>query len=215
MPPRVSQHSGKFTARPPSEVSLYFSRMSSPVWRMVSIQLSSGMKWVPSPCSASEAAETALIAPSPLRSMQGTCTKPLTGSHVMPRWCSSAISAAFSTWALVPPSAAHRPAAAIAEAEPTSAWQPSSAPEIEAFSLTMPPIAAAVSRKTSTPGVSRADAVAAIIADHSRHHAGGSVGRRGHDPPAGGVLLVDRQRVGGEPVVDRVRLRRARAPRRD
>jgi hypothetical protein len=30
-----------------------------------------------------------------LRSMQGTWTRPLMGSQVMPRWCSSAISAAF------------------------------------------------------------------------------------------------------------------------
>ncbi|WP_145962776.1 FAD-binding oxidoreductase [Mangrovicoccus ximenensis] len=37
----------------------------------------------------------------------------------MPRWCSSAISAAFSTCSLVPPSAAQSPAAAIAAAEPT------------------------------------------------------------------------------------------------
>jgi hypothetical protein len=57
----------------------------------------------------SEAAETALIAPSPLRSMQGTCTRPFTGSQVMPRWCSSAISAAFSTCSGVPPRTAARP----------------------------------------------------------------------------------------------------------
>ena len=69
----------------------------------------------------------------------------------MPRWCSSAISAAFSTWALLPPSAAQRPAAAIAAAEPTSPWQPTSAPEIEALVLMIPPIAAAVSRKSRMP----------------------------------------------------------------
>jgi hypothetical protein len=36
----------------------------------------------------------------------------------------------------------------MAEAEPTSPWEPSSAPEIEAFVLMMPPSAAAVSRKS-------------------------------------------------------------------
>mgnify|MGYP000488257349 CR=1 FL=1 len=41
-------------------------------------------------------------------------------------------------------------AAAMAQAVPISPWQPTSAPEIEAFSLTRPPIAAAVSRKSST-----------------------------------------------------------------
>ena len=40
--------------------------------------------------------------------------------------------------------AAHSPAAAIAEAEPTSPWQPTSAPEIEALCLMMPPTAAAL-----------------------------------------------------------------------
>ena len=39
-------------------------------------------------------------------------------------------------------------AAAIAAAEPTSAWQPPSAPEIEALCLHRPPIAAAVMRKS-------------------------------------------------------------------
>ena len=61
------------------------------------------------------------------------------------------ISAAFSTWPGVPPSAAVRPAAAIEQATPTSPWQPTSAPEIEAFSLNSEPIAAAVSRKMWTP----------------------------------------------------------------
>ena len=70
---------------------------SFPVSRIAWMQLSSGMKWVPSPRSASDAAVTALVAPMPLRSMQGTWTRPATGSQVMPRWCSNAISAAFST----------------------------------------------------------------------------------------------------------------------
>lgn len=37
------------------------------------------------------------------------------------------------------------------EAEPTSPWQPTSAPEMEAFSLNRMPIAPAVSRKRTTP----------------------------------------------------------------
>ena len=60
---RQYQHSTTLTARPPGEVSLYFSFMSRPVWRMVSMQASSGTKCVPSPRSASEAAVTALTAP--------------------------------------------------------------------------------------------------------------------------------------------------------
>ena len=57
-----------------------------------------------------------------------------------------AISAAFSIWRGVPPSTAQSAPAAIAQAEPTSAWHPPSAPEIEAFFLTSEAIAAAVSR---------------------------------------------------------------------
>ena len=44
---------------------------------------------------------------------------------------------------LAPPSAAQRAAAAIDDATPTSPWQPTSAPEIEALSLNSAPIAAA------------------------------------------------------------------------
>ena len=45
------------------------------------------------------------------------------------------ISAAFSTCSGVPPMTSASAAAAIEQAEPTSPWQPTSAPEIEAFSL--------------------------------------------------------------------------------
>ncbi len=45
------------------------------------------------------------------------------------------ISAAFSTCAGVPPMTSHKAPAAIEQAEPTSPWQPTSAPLIEAFSL--------------------------------------------------------------------------------
>ena len=77
----------------------------------------------------------ALTAPMPLRSMQGIWTRPPMGSQVIPRLCSMAISAACSTWALVPFRAATRPPAAMLQATPTSPWQPTSAPEMLAFSL--------------------------------------------------------------------------------
>ena len=83
--PEAAQQATTLTARPPCEVSLYFSLMSRPVWRIVSMQLSSGTKCEPSPRSASEAAVTAFTAPSALRSMQGTWTSPPIGSQVMPR----------------------------------------------------------------------------------------------------------------------------------
>ena len=93
----------------------------------------------------------ALIEATALRSMHGTWTSPPTGSHVRPRLCSMPISAAFSTCPGVPPSTSVRAAAAIEQAEPTSPWQPTSAPEIDAFSLMITPIAPAVSRKRTTP----------------------------------------------------------------
>ena len=70
-----------------------------------------------------------------LRSMQGTWTSPPTGSQVSPRLCSMPISAAFSTCCTLPPSTSQSAPAAIEQATPTSPWQPTSAPEIEAFSL--------------------------------------------------------------------------------
>ena len=57
------------------------------------------------------------------------------GSQVMPKLCSMAISAACSISSLLPLLAATKPAAAIEHATPTSPWQPTSAPEIEAFIL--------------------------------------------------------------------------------
>ncbi len=61
------------------------------------------------------------------------------------------ISAAFSTCSGVPPRTSARPPAAMEQAEPTSPWQPTSAPEIEAFSLKSMPMAPAVSMKRTMP----------------------------------------------------------------
>ena len=109
--------------------------MSAPVSRIVLMTLSSGTKCSPSPRSDMRAALIALIEAIALRSMHGTCTRPPIGSQVRPRLCSIAISAAFSTCAGLPPSTSASPAAAIEQADPTSPWQPTSAPLIDAFSL--------------------------------------------------------------------------------
>src|ERR1035438_10604834 len=66
-------------------------------------------------------------------------------------------SAAFSTCSGVPPSNSASAPAAIEQADPTSPWQPASAPEMEAFSLNKEPIAAAVSRKRVTPSADAPD----------------------------------------------------------
>lgn len=55
-----AQQSLTLTARPPSLVSVYFVIMSRPVWRMVSITMSSETMCVPSPSSARRAADTAV-----------------------------------------------------------------------------------------------------------------------------------------------------------
>ncbi len=77
----------------------------------------------------------AVFAAIALRSMQGICTNPPTGSQVSPRLCSMPISAAFSTCRGVPPITAHNPAAAMEHAVPTSPWHPTSAPEMDALRL--------------------------------------------------------------------------------
>src|SRR6185437_16171449 len=132
---KTTQHSTTFTANSPRDVSLYLSFMSRPVSRMVLMTLSSDTRCLPSLRIAIRCALMALTEPIALRSMQGICTSPPIGSQVSPRLCSMPISAAFSTWRTLPPSAAVRAPAAIEHATPTSPWQPTSAPLIEAFSL--------------------------------------------------------------------------------
>ncbi|MNP54895.1 hypothetical protein D3C76_1494910 [compost metagenome] len=124
--------------------------MSAPVSRMVRITWSREMKCSPSPRRAICTALIAFTAAMALRSMHGTWTRPPTGSQVSPRLCSRAISAAFSNCGGVAPNTCARPAAAMAQAEPTSPWQPTSAPEIDAFFLHRMPTAAAARKKSVT-----------------------------------------------------------------
>ena len=95
------------------------------------------------------------ISASPAIRSAASSRPPRPDRQVRPRLCSMAISAALDLRGR----AAERrgqPAAAIEQATPTSPWQPTSAPEIEAFFLNSEPIAAAVSRKMRVPsGVPR------------------------------------------------------------
>src|ERR1039458_8500543 len=138
--------------------------MSRPVRYMVRMTWSRETLWASCSLSAMREACTALAAPMALRSMQGICTRPPMGSQVMPRLCSMAISAACSTCPLLPPSAAVSPPAAMEQATPTSPWQPTSAPLMEAFSLYRMPMAAEVRKKRSRPSWSAARAAAHIQA---------------------------------------------------
>ena len=76
---------------------------------------------LPTPARASSAAVRALTAPMTLRLTQGSSTSPATGSHTRPIRFWRAVAQAQAICSGVPPSRATRAAAAMAEAEPTSA----------------------------------------------------------------------------------------------
>src|SRR5690606_9771773 len=107
-------------ASPPREVSRYLSFISLPVSYIVSITLSSDTRGSDVRRSAIRAAFTAFTALIALRSMQGICTCPATGSQVNHRLCSIATSAAMQTCDGLPPRSSVSPAAAIEQATPTS-----------------------------------------------------------------------------------------------
>ena len=101
------------------------------------------------PAKAMSAATRAKLAPMALRLTHGTSTSPATGSQMSPNIFLSTKQMAWLAWKGVPPAAIVIAAAAIAEAEPTSAWQPPSAPEIEALFAMTKPNAPAVKRKSN------------------------------------------------------------------
>ena len=85
------------------------------------------------PASEVWALTSAVAAPEALRFWHGTSTRPATGSHTRPIMLVSAFPAAFKHCSGVPPSSSTHAAAAMAAAEPISAWQPPSAPETVAL----------------------------------------------------------------------------------
>src|SRR5262245_19378819 len=92
------QHSTTDCASPASLVSLYLPFMSFAVSANATIVSSRFTRCLDAiSLVAIMKAVQAFTAPKAHRSMQGTCTKPATGSQVIPRWCSKADSAAFST----------------------------------------------------------------------------------------------------------------------
>ena len=96
------------------------------------------------PLSTLSALVRAFAAPAAFLDWQGTSTSPAIGSQTRPSIFDSAIDAASRLCCGVPPNIATAAAAAIAEAEPTSAWQPASAPATEALRISRQPIAPAV-----------------------------------------------------------------------
>ena len=135
--------------------------------------------------------------------MHGICTSPPMGSQVSPRLCSIAISAAFSTCSGVPPRISASPAAAIDAAEPTSPWQPTSAPEIDARSLysdPMRPRSAEIGSRCRRGRPCRRGVVHRVVQNRGDDPRG-TIRRSGDDPSAGRVLLVDGQRDQVDPIL--------------
>ena len=87
---------------------------------MASITSSQGMA-LSTPDRAISAQDRAFTAPITLRLTQGTSTSPATGSHTRPRVLDRAMAQAWAICSGVPPITDTRAAAAMPEAEPTSA----------------------------------------------------------------------------------------------
>ena len=95
------------------------------------------------PASESCVAVNAQATPMAFRFWQGTSTRPPMGSHARPSRLPRAMEEALSACSGVPPSICASAAAAMAAAEPTSAWQPPSAPATLALRESSMPTAAA------------------------------------------------------------------------
>ena len=98
------------------------------------------------PARAMSAANTAFAAPIALRFIQGHSTSPATGSHTSPSMFLTAIAAALNEAAGDAPQSSASAAAAIADAEPISAWHPPSAPEMLALRAIITPTAPAANK---------------------------------------------------------------------
>src|SRR3954447_9595213 len=132
----MAQHSTTETARPPSDVSLYFEFISFAVSAMaVTVVSKSTRRFAGISLLAIMKPVHDFTAPNAQRSMHGSCTKPATGSHVIPRWCSSADEAPFAAISGVESWACAMAAAPIADATPISAWHPPSAADKVALCL--------------------------------------------------------------------------------
>ena len=82
----ASSRAPRETARPPSDVSLYFEFISFAVSAIaVTVVSKSTRRFAGISLLAIMKPVQALTAPNAQRSMHGTCTKPATGSQVMPR----------------------------------------------------------------------------------------------------------------------------------
>src|SRR5690606_16618887 len=98
------------------------------------------------PAKARSAETIAKEEPAALRLTHGTSTSPATGSQTSPNIFFNVIANASEHCCGDPPAISTIAAAAIAPAEPTSAWQPPAAPEIKALLATTRPKAPEVNK---------------------------------------------------------------------
>ncbi len=116
--------------------------MASPIAFIADTTSSKGMA-LRMPAARMQAAVRALAAMKPLRFTQGTSTRPATGSQASPRQFLSERAAASNTASGSGAISQYRAPAAMAAAEPHSAWQPPEAPATEAFIAMIDPMAEA------------------------------------------------------------------------
>ena len=139
---------------PPPAVSFKAQGSLSPTLFIASIASSALMKLL-MPDRASWAAKSACSAQAPLRLMQGTSTRPATGSHTRPSTFLNTMATAVPTCSALPPSMLTAAPAAMAAALPHSAWQPPVAPASEARSaITMPILPATTKPRASVASLS-------------------------------------------------------------
>ena len=110
-------------ANPPIPVSRNDAGKPRPTLSIAIIHSSVGILLV-QPANAISAAIKALPAPIAFRLTHGISTKPAVGSHTSPRRLEIVIDIACALCSGVPLAASTAAAAPIAEALPTSAWQP-------------------------------------------------------------------------------------------
>ena len=147
------------------------------------------------PASASSAAVSAQATPPALRLIQGTSTSPAMGSHTSPNWFFSAIAHAWALMSGVPPAISTSAAAAMAAALPHSAWQPPSAPAMDARNaITMPNAPAVNSALTAlSSGRSRASIIVKI-----------APGKMPHEPAVGAATILPIAALYSETAIARV-----------
>src|SRR5690606_15040050 len=167
-------------ASPPKAVSFSDTGISRPIRYIASITSSVGIT-LRTPARAMSAATMAMAAPIALRLTQGASTNVATGSHTRPSMFFKAMATASADMEGVPPAISTTAAAAIPVAEPTSAWQPPAAPEINALLAITYPMA---------PPTNRARTICSRLLPKRSAAANTQPGRMPQEPAVGVATIV-------------------------